>query len=209
MYHVYAFPTPNSVKVPIALEELGIEYTLHSVNVRQGEQKSDAFLALNANGKVPVLTDEVSRFTLTESAAILVYLAERHGRLLSQESPVRARTFEQLFVHASGLSPAFGQAGYFLKSAPEVLPHAIERFSGEATRQLGLLDSLLVERPYVAGDEFSIADIAHFGWIWRRAFPALTLDATPHVQRWYDAVLGRPAVTRAIERVEALALVSA
>ncbi|MDE1180981.1 glutathione S-transferase family protein [Paraburkholderia sp.] len=205
MYHVYAFATPNSVKVPIALEELGIDYTLHAVNVRKGEQKSDAFLALNANGKVPVLTTDDRDFTLTESAAILVYLAEKHGKLLSQDPVRRARTFEQLFVHASGLSPAFGQAGYFLKFAPEVMPHAIERFSGEANRQLKLLDAILAGQPFVAGDEYSIADIAHFGWIWRRAFPNLTLDDTPHVRRWYDAMLARPATGRAIEKLELLA----
>ncbi|WP_251031604.1 glutathione S-transferase family protein [Paraburkholderia strydomiana] len=109
---------------------------LHAVNVRKGEQKSDAFLALNANGKLPVLTTDERDFTLTESAAILVYLAKKHGKLLSQDPVRRARTFEQLFVHVSGLSPAFGQAGYFLKFAPEVMPHAIERFSGEANREL-------------------------------------------------------------------------
>lgn len=208
MYHVYAFSTPNSVKIPIALEELGIDYTLHAVNVRKGEQKSEAFLALNANGKVPVLTNDDRDFTLTESAAILVYLAEKHDKLLSHEPVLRARTFEQLFVHASGLSPAFGQAGYFQKFAPEVLLHAIERFSSEASRQLKLLDSVLSERPFVAGDEYSIADIAHFGWIWRRAFPNLTLDDTPHVQRWYSMMLGRPAVGRAIEKIELLAKTS-
>jgi GST-like protein len=205
MYHVHAFATPNSVKVPIALEELGIDYTLHAVNVRKGEQKNDAFLALNANGKVPVLTTDDRDFTLTESAAILVYLAEKHGKLLSQDPVRRARTFEQLFVHASGLSPAFGQAGYFLKFAPEVMPHAIERFSGEANRQLKLLDAILSGQPFVAGDEYSIADIAHFGWIWRRTFPNLTLDETPHVQRWYDAMLARQAVTKAIGKLELLA----
>lgn len=205
MYHVYAFATPNSVKVPIALEELGIDYTLHAVNVRKGEQKSDAFLALNANGKVPVLTTGGCDFTLTESAAILVYLAEKHGSLLSQDPVCRARTFEQLFVHASGLSPAFGQAGYFLKFAPAVMPHAIERFSAEANRQLKLLDAILAGQAFVAGDEYSIADIAHFGWIWRRTFADLTLDDTPCLQRWYDAMFARPAVARAIEKVERLA----
>jgi GST-like protein len=199
MYHVHAFATPNSVKVPIALEELGIDYTLHAVNVRKGEQKTDAFLALNANGKVPVLTTDDRDFTLTESAAILVYLAEKHGKLLSQDPVRRARTFEQLF----------GQAGYFLKFAPQPLPHAIERFSGEANRQLRLLDAILAVQPFVAGDEYSIADIAHFGWIWRRAFPDLTLDETPHVQRWYDAMLARPAVTKAIGKLEQLASTNA
>ena len=204
MYHVYAFSTPNSVKVPIALEELGVEYELHAVNVRKGEQKSDGFLSLNPNGKVPVLTDAARTFVLSESAAILVYLAERHGQLLPQDPAARARVFEQLFVHASGLSPAFGQAGYFLKFAPDPIPHAIERFSTEARRQLKLLDNVLASRRFAAGDDFSVADIAHFGWIWRRAFPGLDLDQTPNVSRWYESVLARPAVGRAIERVEAL-----
>lgn len=204
MYEVYAFSTPNSVKVPIALEELGVPYELYAVNVRQGEQKRDSFLALNANGKVPVITDLERTFVLSESAAILVYLAEKHGELLSHDPITRARAFEQLFVHASGLSPAFGQAGYFQKFAPERIPHAVERFVTEANRQLRLLDGVLEEREFAAGDAFSIADIAHFGWIWRRGFPDLTLDDFPNVQRWYDAVQRRQAVVRAIKKVEGL-----
>jgi GSH-dependent disulfide-bond oxidoreductase len=206
MYQVYAFSTPNSVKVPIALEELGLQYELHAVNVRKGEQKRADFVALNQNAKVPVLRDDERSFTLSESAAILVHLAERHGALLAQEPLTRARTFEQLFVHASGLSPAFGQAGYFLRSAPAgSSEHALDRFAQEARRQLGLLDAVLSARTFVAGEDFSIADIAHFGWIWRRTFPDLTLDDVPNVQRWYDAVSNRPAVGRAIARIESLA----
>ncbi|WP_320534982.1 glutathione S-transferase family protein [Robbsia andropogonis] len=204
MYKVYAFATPNSVKVPLALEEMGLDYELHAVNVRKGEQKGDAFVAMNANAKVPVLNDATGDFVLTESAAILVYLAERHGKLLSNDMVTRARTFEQLFAHASGLSPAFGQAGYFLKFAPEVMPHAIERFSSEANRQLSLLDNVLSKRRFAAGDELSIADIAHFGWIWRRAFPDVSLAHASNVQRWYDELMARPAFVRAIDKLEAL-----
>ena len=122
MFDVYAFATPNSIKVPIALEELGLDYTLHTVNVRQGEQKTADFLALNPNAKVPVLGDpdaEGGRLVLTESAAILVYLAEKTGRLLPPFGKDRARVFEQLFFHASGLGPAFGQAGFFQRQAAE------------------------------------------------------------------------------------------
>lgn len=205
MYHVFGFSTPNSIKVLIALEELGLDYELHSVNVRKGEQKHEDFLKLNPNGKVPVLADRDRTFVLTESAAILVYLAERHGKLLSTEPVERARTFEQLFVHASGLSPAFGQAGYFRKTAPaESAGHAIERFGNEAKRQLELLDGVLAKRAFVAGAAYSIADIAHFGWIWRRAFPELELTDTPHVARWYDRVIRRHAVAAAVARAEAL-----
>lgn len=206
MIEVFAFATPNSVKVPIALEELGLAYELKPVNVRKGEQKDAAFLALNPNGKVPVLVerDRDSSFVLTESAAILVHLAETTGRLLPTEGPGRARVFEQLFFHASALSPAFGNAGFFKRSSPEPQPIAEARFTGEAERILGLLDARLATQPFTAGDDFTIADIAHFVWLWRRAFPDVTLDARPNLSRWYATIAARPAVQRAIARVEAL-----
>ena len=202
MIEVHAFATPNSVKVLIALEELGLHYNLKPVNVRKGEQKTEAFFALNPNGKVPVLVDD--GFILTESAAILVYLAEKTGKLLPRDSVSRARVFEQLFFHASGLSPAFGNAGFFKRSSPEPQPIAEARFTTEAERLLGLLDVKLAYQPFVAGEEFTIADIAHFGWMWRIQFPGLTLDGRPNLSRWYEAVAARPAVQQAIARVEAI-----
>ncbi|MHC2106601.1 glutathione S-transferase family protein [Methylobacterium sp. CM6246] len=207
MFEVYAFATPNSIKVLIALEELDLPYRLHGVNVRQGEQKAPEFLALNANAKVPVLIDPAAadgRLVLTESAAILVYLAETGGRLMPPDGEGRARVFEQLFFHASGLGPAFGQAGFFQRQAAEPQPLAIARFSAEANRTLGVLDGVLAERCYVAGDAFTVADIAHFSWLWRREFAGVSFENTPHVARWYDAMAARPAVQRAIERVNAL-----
>lgn len=206
MIEVHAFATPNSVKVPIALEEMGLAYELKPINVRKSEQKESAFMALNPNGKVPVLVDDVDRerFVLTESAAILVYLAETTGKLLPESGAARARVFEQLFFHASGLSPAFGNAGFFKRSSPEPQPIAEARFSGEAERIVGLLDAKLADQAFAAGDDFTIADIAHFGWLWRRQFPGLTLGGRPHLSRWYDDVAARPAVERAIARVEAL-----
>ena len=207
MFDVYAFATPNSIKVPIALEELGLDYTLHTVNVRQGEQKAADFLALNPNAKVPVLVDpdaEGGRLVLTESAAILVYLAEKTGRLLPPSGKDRARVFEQLFFHASGLGPAFGQAGFFQRQAAEKQPLAIERFAAEAKRTLGVLDGVLATRPFVAGAAFTIADIAQFGWLWRREFAGIGLETAPNVARWYAAIENRPAVRRAIQRVTGL-----
>lgn len=209
MYTLHAFATPNSIKALIALEELGCDYTFHAVNVRQGEQRAGAFLALNPNAKVPVLEapgEDGRPLVLTESAAILVYLAERHGALLPAGGEARARVFEQLFFHASGLGPAFGQSGYFQRSAGEVLPLAIARFHGEARRTLALLDGVLAARAWVAGETYGIADIAHFGWLWRRAFAGVDFDDTPHVARWYAAMLDRPAVRRAIARAEAAAV---
>ena len=207
MLDVYAFATPNSIKVPIALEELGLSYALHSVNVRKGEQKTPEFLKLNPNGKVPVLVDTPESgepFVLTESAAILVYLAEKTGQLLPASGEERARVFEQLFFHASGLSPAFGQSGFFQRFAAEPQPLALERFASEATRTLGVLDGVLANHPFVAGEDFTIADIAHFGWLWRRGFPNITFDGAPHVARWYETIEARPGVQRGIARVESL-----
>ena len=203
MLDLYAFATPNSIKPIIALEELGLDYTLHSVNVRKGEQKVPDFLALNPNGKLPVLVD--GDLVLTESAAILVWLAEKTGQLLPASGEARARTFEQLFFHASALSPAFGQSGFFQRSAAEPLPIAIERFSAEAHRTVKVLDAVLAERTYVAGDAFTIADIAHFGWLWRREFALVTLDDAPNVARWFAKIEARPAVRRALARAAALA----
>lgn len=208
MIDVYAFSTPNSVKVPIALEELGLDYALHAINIRAGGQKTPDFVALNPNAKVPVLVDHDAvggPLTLTESAAILVYLAEKTGRLLPASGHARARVFEQLFFHASGLGVAFGNAGYFRKLAPEQSPLAIDRFGKEAQRLIALLDTLLARQPFVAGDALSIADIAHFGWLWRREFAGVSLDAAPHVQRYLADLSARPAFQRAIQRVTALA----
>ena len=208
MIDVYAFSTPNSVKVPIALEELDLEYGLHSVNIRTGGQKAPDFVSLNPNGKVPVLVDsgaEGGPLTLTESAAILVYLAEKTGRLLPKSGHSRARVFEQLFFHASGLGVAFGNAGYFRKLAPEQIPLAIERYGNEAQRLIGLLDAQLANRPFVAGDELSIADIAHFGWLWRREFAGISVEGAPHVRRYIADLEARPAFQRAIRRTLALA----
>lgn len=207
MLDVYAFATPNSIKVPIALEELGLDYALHPINVRKGEQKAPDFVALNPNAKVPVLVDPDGadgRLVLTESAAILVYLAEKTGMLLPASGTGRARVFEQIFFHASGLSPAFGQSGFFQRQAAEPQPLAIQRFSTEAKRTLAVLDGVLAAQPFVAGDAFTIADIAHFGWLWRREFAGIDLENSPHVARWYAEIKARPAVQRAIERVNAL-----
>mgnify|MGYP003385768563 CR=1 FL=1 len=208
MIDIYAFATPNSVKVPIALEELGLDYVLHAVNIRAGGQKSPDFVALNPNAKVPVLVDPDAvdgPLILTESAAILVYLAEKTGHLLPASGPARARVFEQLFFHASGLGVAFGNAGYFRKLAPEPNPMAIERFGNEAQRIITVLDGVLAQHRFVAGDELSIADIAHFGWLWRREFAGVSLDGADHVQRYIADLEARPAFQRAITRTMALA----
>ena len=208
MIALYAFATPNSVKVPIMLEEVGADYRLTRVNIRAGEQKTPEFLALNPNGKVPVIVDPLgpqgAPVTISESAAILIYLGEKFGKLIPADPVRRIRMFEWMFFHASGLGPAFGQSGYFQKLAPTPSPLTIERFSGEAKRTLAVLDRRLRDVEYLA-DEYSIADIVNFGWIWRREFAGVDFSETPNVARWYESLERRDAVTTAIAKLTALA----
>lgn len=205
MIDLYAFATPNSVKVPILLEELGADYRYHPVNVRAGEQKTPAHLALNPNAKVPVIVDQNGPagqpITILESAAILIYLAEKFGGFIPADAVARVRCFEWLMFQAAGLGPMFGQAGYFLKLAPEPVPAAIARFHAEARRNMGVLNGRLAQTPWLAGDEYSIADVATYGWIWRRAFADVDFQDAPHVERWFHAMDSRPAVQRAIARL--------
>ena len=202
MMKLYAFATPNNLKVLIALEELGLHYELESVNIRLGEQKSSSFLSINPNGKVPVIDD--SGFILSESAAILMYLAEKERKFLPESTHERAKVFEQLFFHASGVSPAFGNAGFFQKLASEKVPFAIDRFLNESKRVMSLLDGLLGKHDFVCGSDYTIADMAHFGWIWRTAFVGIELSEYPNVKTWYENILNRSAVQVAIQKIQTL-----
>jgi GSH-dependent disulfide-bond oxidoreductase len=208
MYKLYAFSTPNSVRVPIALEELDLPYEIEAVNVRKGEQKQPDYLAINPNGKVPVLVDtdgpSGEPLTLSESGAILVYLAEKTGKLLPRSGVGRTRVFEQMFFHLTGIGPAFGQLGFFKRQASEQVPFAIARFQAESERVLAVLEGVLSQRRYVAGDDFTIADITHFGWLWRREFAGIDFTNTPNIGRWYDEIAARSPVQRALARVAAL-----
>lgn len=181
MLTVYAFSTPNSVKIPVALDELGLAYDLSPLNIRKGEQRADAYLALNANAKVPLLVD--GDLILPESGAILVYLAEETGRLLPTDPTARARTYEWLFFQASASGPAFGQAGYWQKLAGDRNEAAIMRYQTEANRLADLMDAHLAQNSWFAGDDFTIADIAHFGWLWRREFAGVSFDTRPNLAR--------------------------
>ena len=208
MYKVYAFATPNSVRVPIALEEMGLPYELNPINVRKGEQKEPDYLAINPNGKVPVLVDTEGSggqpLTLSESGAILIYLAEKTGKLLPREGAERARVFEQMFFHLTGIGPALGQVGFFKRQASEQVPIAINRFQTESERVFTVLDGVLAKRIFVAGNAFSIADIVHFGWLWRREFAGIDFDNWPNIARWYEMIEARPSVPAGIAKVTAL-----
>jgi glutathione S-transferase len=195
MIHLYSFNTPNSYKVSIALEELGLPYETHPINLRQGEQAKPAFLALNPAGKVPVLRDDESGLVLAESNAILVYLAERARRLIPADGPARSLVLKWLFFQASSVGPMFGEQGHYTVLAKEKVPYAIDRYTTETRRISALLDSHLASREFFEGD-YSIADIAHFGWLGFLRQVGVPFAEWPHLSAWLDRVGARPAVVR-------------
>ncbi len=185
-FEIYGFSTPNTVKVVIAAEEMALPYRLVPVDLRRGEQRSDAFTALNPNSKVPVLIDHSPAsggdVILSESAAILVYLAEKADRLLPTDAVQRGRVFEQLFFHTSGLSPAFLHA-FLLRMQKGPSADARKLALKEVDRALSVFNGKLKHHRYIPGDEYTIADIAHFGWIWRHAAVGAELDKVDFVKR--------------------------
>ncbi|MFG0382244.1 glutathione S-transferase family protein [Pseudomonas sp. zbq_18] len=206
MIELYSANTPNGLKVPIALEELGVDYRLIKVDLSKGEQRRPAFLALNANGRIPLLVDldgpGALPLNLAESGAILLYLAQKHGALLPQDPREYQRAMEYLFLQAASVGPMFGQAGWFLRAAPEPVPLAIERYRNESLRLTGLLDARLAQSPWLAGETYSIADIMHFCWLRMADYAGVNLDTFPHVGAWIARISTRPPVQRALARLQ-------
>jgi GST-like protein len=203
MITLHTWGTPNGRKISIALEELGLPYEVRPVDITRGEQFDPAFLALNPNNKIPVLVDSDgpggAPITLIESGAILIYLAEKTGRLLPDDPRARLEALQWLMFQMGSIGPMLGQAHHFLRFAPDVIPYAIERYSKEAARLYGVLDARLAGRDWLAGSEFSIADIATFPWLARHEWQGIDLARYPAVKRWYDAIAARPAVQRGME----------
>ena len=207
MIELYTHATPNGHKVSILLEELGLPYRIHLVDLSKSEQFAPAFLAINPNGKIPAIVDADGPggqpICVFESGAILVYLAEKTGsELLPKESRARYATLQWLMFQMAGVGPMFGQAGHFTLYAKEQVPYGIERYSTEAKRILGVMDRQLAANPWIAGAHYSIADIAIFPWTNSALrIPTIgTLDAWPNVVRWRADLLARPAVQRGLER---------
>jgi len=204
MIDVYTANTPNGIKIPIALEEMGVPYRIIRVDLSRDEQKSPAFLLLNPNGRIPVIVDTEAAegpLSVFESGAILLYLAERFGRLIPINQVNRIRMLEYLFLQVAGVGPTFGQAGYFLRVAPNNVPFAIERYQAEARRLIGVLDLRLANHQWLAGDDFTIADIANFGWLRNPNYAGVDLDKAPNVQHWVKRISDRPAVQRGLAAV--------
>lgn len=197
---LYTAATPNGWKASVALEELELPYELHVLDFGKSEQKQDWFLELNPNGRIPVIVDrDASDRVIFESGAILLYLAQKTGRLLPSTESDQWRAIQWLMFQMGGVGPMMGQANVFFRYAPEKIPYAIERYQRESRRLLEVLDRRLAEAEFLAG-EYSIADIANWCWAHTHAWSGVSVEGLEHLQRWLKAVGERPAVARGIER---------
>lgn len=195
MIDLYTWGTPNGRKASIALEEVGLDYTLHPIDIMKDEQFQPDFLKISPNNRIPAIVDNDTGQSVFESGAILIYLAEKTGRFLAAEGPAKWSALEWLMWQMGGQGPMFGQAHHFLKFNPGKAPYAEERYHNEAKRLYGVLDRRLAEVEYVAGD-YSIADMAIFPWCARFEWQQVNLSEYNNVTRWYNAVAARPAVQR-------------
>ena len=199
MIELHTWTTPNGRKVSVMLEECGLPYTAHKVNIGQNEQFKPEFLAISPNNRIPAIVDsdgpDGKPFHLFESGAILVYLAGKTGKFLPTSTKGKYEALQWLMWQMGGVGPMFGQAHHFLRAAPEQVPYGIKRYTDEARRLYGVLDRRLAEAAYLAG-EYSIADIATYPWIARHEWHKVDLVEFPNVKRWYDTIGRRPAVVR-------------
>ena len=210
MIELYYWPTPNGHKVTMFLEEAGLDYSIHPVDISAGDQFKPEFLAFSPNNRMPAIIDRTpvdggEPVTVFESGAILLYLAEKSGRYLSTNLRERKAVLEWLFWQVGGLGPMAGQNHHFGLYAPEKIAYAIARYVNETNRLYGVLDRRLAEREYLAGDAYSIADMATYPWVvpWKRQ--QQQLDDFPNLRRWFDAIGARPATISAYARGEPFA----
>ncbi|QLC72254.1 glutathione S-transferase N-terminal domain-containing protein [Pseudomonas sp. LPB0260] len=198
MIDLYTAATPNGHKVSIALEELQLPYSVHTLSFDKREQKAPEFLKINPNGRIPAIVDRGNDdFAVFESGAILVYLAERSGQLLPQDAKGRSVVLQWLMFQMGGIGPMQGQANVFFRYFPEKLRGAIDRYQHETRRLYEVLDGRLGEAEFLAGD-YSIADIASFPWVRSHEWSGVSVEGLPHLQRWLTALENRPAVQRGL-----------
>ncbi|MGE0821270.1 MAG: glutathione S-transferase family protein [Candidatus Binatia bacterium] len=199
MIDLYTASTPNGHKASVTLEELELPYTVHAVNLAKNEQKEEWFLKLNPNGRIPVIVDrEANDLVVFETGAIMIYLAEKTGRLLPKDVPGRSRAIQWLMFQMGGIGPMMGQANVFFRYFPEKIQLAIDRYQHECRRLFEVLDRRLGESEWLA-DEYSIADIANWCWVRTYKWSGVPIDGLTHLRRWLDAMKERPACRRGVE----------
>ena len=198
MIDLYTWTTPNGRKVSIMLEEIGLPYTAHAINITEGDQNAPEFLKISPNNKIPAIVDNDNGMTLMESGAILMYLAEKTGKLMPTDDVARWRTIEWLMWQMGGPGPFLGQVHHFVKYNKGKSLYAEERYLNEARRLYGVLDRRLADHEYII-DDYSITDIAVWPWISRFDWQTMELNDYPNVKRWYLAIAGRPAVKKGFD----------
>ncbi len=203
MIDVYSWTTPNGHKIHIMLEECGLPYRIYPVNISEGDQFKPEFLAISPNNKIPAIVDadgpDGKPIALFESGAILVYLASKAGKFLGETDREKFTTLQWLMFQMGGVGPLLGQAHHFRHYAPEKIEYAIERYTNEAKRLYCVIDEQLKKSAYLAGDQYTIADIATFPWLrsWQRQ--GIDWNDYPNAKRWFDEISARPAVQRGVE----------
>ena len=196
MIELYTAPTPNGFKVSIALEELGLPYTVKPVDLRRGAQFTPEFLRISPNNRIPAIVDgELSVF---ESGAILLYLAEKTGKLLAPSGPARYQALQWMFFQVGGTGPMLGQAHHFRNYSGEKIQYAIDRYTNEGKRLYGVVDKRLSQAKYLAGDEYTMADVINLPWLLLSKNQGIDIAEYPHVSRWIDELKARPAVQRGL-----------
>jgi GSH-dependent disulfide-bond oxidoreductase len=196
MIDLYTWSTPNGRKASIMLEECGLDYEVHPIDITKDQQLAPEFLKISPNNKIPAIVDRDNGWSVFESGAILIYLAEKTGKLLPQDPKQRIQTLEWLMFQMGGVGPMLGQAHHFLKFNVGKAPYAEQRYGAEAKRLYGVMDRRLGESRFLATDDFTIADIATWPWVSRYEWQGVSLGDYPNVRRWYDAVKARPGVQR-------------
>lgn len=207
MIDLYYWTTPNGHKVSLFLEEAGLPYKVHPINIGQGDQFKPDFLKIAPNNRIPAIVDQTptdggAPISLFESGAILLYLAEKTGQFLPKDLRGRQEALQWLFWQMGGLGPMAGQNHHFSQFAPEKIPYAIKRYVDETARLYGVLDRRLADRPFVAGKAYSIADMAIYPWVVSHKWQSQRLEDFPHLQRWFNSIKERPATVRAYELVQ-------
>lgn len=202
MYDLHTWPTPNGYKISILLEELGQPYNVVPIDIGAGDQFKPEFLAISPNNKMPALVDSEGPggkpLAIFESGAIMMYLAEKHGRFWPQDIRGKYDVAQWLMFQMASVGPMLGQAGHFHNYAPEPIPYALDRYTNEGRRLYGVMEKKLASAAYLAG-EYSIADMAVFPWLRFPERQGLSMDDFPHLQRWRDTIAERPAVKRGLE----------
>ncbi|TKJ85457.1 thiol:disulfide oxidoreductase [Pseudomonas koreensis] len=207
MIDLYYWTTPNGHKISLFLEEAGLPYNVHPINISQGEQFQPHFLKIAPNNRIPAIVDHTPAdggepLSLFESGAILLYLAEKTGKFLPKDLRGRQTALQWLFWQMGGLGPMAGQNHHFSQFAPEKIPYAIKRYIDETARLYGVLNKQLAENEFVAGNEYSIADMAIYPWIVSHKWQSQNLEDFPHVQRWFNHIKDRPATVKAYALVQ-------